>query len=307
MAKGFLEVFPTLNIAEPLKELLALAEVEKVTSARDRSSIRVYVKSPRLIHKQNIYDLERGIKDQLFPDKQITIKIQEKYRLSGQYTPEKLLKMYKDSLLLELKHYSIVEYSMFRKAQIVFEDEGKMVLTVEDTMVNRDKTNELKRVLEKVFNERCGLPVEVAFQYIPPKENDRRKQIELKLEREAQAIYWQNHKDELENACGHAVIPISAKEEQGIEALEEEIKRLFYHGKISFNEQVYITNVRHKEALEQTLDSLKMVKQSVSDGMPEDFYSIDLMNAYEQLGKILGEAVEDDLVNEIFSKFCMGK
>ena len=202
MAKGFLEVFPTLNIAEPLKELLALAEVEKVTSARDRSSIRVYMKSTRLIHKQNIYDLERGIKDQLFPDKQITIKIQEKYRLSGQYTPEKLLKMYKDSLLLELKHYSIVEYSMFRKAQIVFEDEGKMVLTVEDTMVNRDKTNELKRVLEKVFNERCGLPVEVAFQYIPPKENDRRKQIELKLEREAQAIYWQNHKDELENASG---------------------------------------------------------------------------------------------------------
>ena len=202
MAKGFLEVFPTLNIAEPLKELLAMAEVEKVTSARDRSSIRVYMKSTRLIHKQNIYDLERGIKDQLFPDKQITIKIQEKYRLSGQYTPEKLLKMYKDSLLLELKHYSIVEYSMFRKAQIVFEDEGKMVLTVEDTMVNRDKTNELKRVLEKVFNERCGLPVEVAFQYIPPKENDRRKQIELKLEREAQAIYWQNHKDELENVSG---------------------------------------------------------------------------------------------------------
>ena len=110
-------------------------------------------------------------------------------------------------------------------------------------------------------------------------------------------------KDELENACGHAVIPISAKEEQGIEALEEEIKRLFYHGKISFNEQVYITNVRHKEALEQTLDSLKMVKQSVSDGMPEDFYSIDLMNAYEQLGKILGEAVEDDLVDTIFSDF----
>ena len=163
MAKGFLEVFPTLNIAEPLKELLAMAEVEKVTSARDRSSIRVYMKSTRLIHKQNIYDLERGIKDQLFPDKQITIKIQEKYRLSGQYTPEKLLKMYKDSLLLELKHYSIVEYSMFRKAQIVFEDEGKMVLTVEDTMVNRDKTNELKRVLEKVFNERCGLPVFLQF------------------------------------------------------------------------------------------------------------------------------------------------
>ena len=168
MAKNFLEVFPSLNIAEPLRELLALTEVEKVTSTRDRSSIRVYVKSPRLIHKQNIYDLEKGIKDQLFPDKQVTVKIQERYRLSGQYTPEKLLKIYKDSLLLELKHYSIIEYSMFRKSQIRFEQEDLMVLTVEDTMVNRDRTGELKRVLEKVFAERCGLPVEVRFAYIPP-------------------------------------------------------------------------------------------------------------------------------------------
>ena len=67
MAKNFLEVFPSLNIAEPLRELLALTEVEKVTSTRDRSSIRVYVKSPRLIHKQNIYDLEKGIKGSAFP------------------------------------------------------------------------------------------------------------------------------------------------------------------------------------------------------------------------------------------------
>ena len=178
-----------------------MAEVEKVTSARDRSSIRVYMKSTRLIHKQNIYDLERGIKDQLFPDKQITIKIQEKYRLSGQYTPEKLLKMYKDSLLLELKHYSIVEYSMFRKAQIVFENEVKMVLTVEDTMVNRDKTNELKRDSGKTYlTSGVVCRWKVSFLYIPAKENDRRKQIEQKLEREAQAIYWQNHKDELGSA-----------------------------------------------------------------------------------------------------------
>ena len=168
MAKNFLEVFPSLNIAEPLKELLALTEVEKVTSTRDRSSIRVYVKSPRLIHKQNIYDLEKGIKNQLFPDKQVTVKIQEKYRLSGQYTPEKLLKMYKDSLLLELKHYSIIEYTMFRKAQVAFEKENLMTLTVEDTMVNRDRTGELKRVLEKVFTERCGLPVEVQLLLCPP-------------------------------------------------------------------------------------------------------------------------------------------
>ena len=112
---------------------------------------------------------------------------------------------------------------------------------------------------------------------------------------------------ELEQICGHKVIPVSAKEEQGIELLEQEIKKLFYHGDLSFNDQVYITNARHKEALEQCLESLLMVKGSVEDSMPEDFYSIDLMNAYEQLGLIIGEAVDDDVVNEIFAKFCMGK
>ena len=130
MEKSFLEVFPTLNIAESLKELLGLVLVEKVTTTRDRSSIRIYLKSPRLIHKQNIYDLEKGIKDQLFPDKQVTIKIQEKYRLSEQYTPKKLLDMYKESLLLELKNYSIIEYTMFRKADIRFDKEDLMVLSV---------------------------------------------------------------------------------------------------------------------------------------------------------------------------------
>lgn len=82
---------------------------------------------------------------------------------------------------------------------------------------------------------------------------------------------------------------------------------MFYHGEIAFNDQVYITNARHKEALEAALRSLRMVRSSVLDGMPEDFYSIDLADAYEQLGLILGEAVDDDVVNEIFSKFCMGK
>lgn len=114
-------------------------------------------------------------------------------------------------------------------------------------------------------------------------------------------------KEELESLAGQKVISISAKEEKGIGDLEQEIKRLFYHGELTFNDQIYITNVRHKEALEQALLSLKMVEKSIGDGMPEDFYSIDLMNSYEQLGLILGEEVDDDLVNEIFSKFCMGK
>lgn len=114
-------------------------------------------------------------------------------------------------------------------------------------------------------------------------------------------------KKELERLSGKRVIPVSAKEEQGIEELEQEIKTLFYSGNLTFNDQVYITNVRHKEALEHTLSSLNLVKNSIEQGMPEDFYSIDLTDAYEELGKIIGEAVEDDVVNEIFSRFCMGK
>lgn len=113
--------------------------------------------------------------------------------------------------------------------------------------------------------------------------------------------------EEIQEQSGQKVISISAKEETGIEDLEEEIKGLFYEGEIDFNDQILITNVRHARALEEALESVRMVENSIRDGMPEDFYSIDLMNAYEKLGLIIGESVEDDLVNEIFSKFCMGK
>ena len=103
------------------------------------------------------------------------------------------------------------------------------------------------------------------------------------------------------------MIAISAKEQTGIEELEETIREMFFTGEVTFNDEVYITNIRHKTALQEARNSLNLVVQSILDGMPEDFYSIDLMNAYEELGSIVGEAVEDDLVNEIFSKFCMGK
>lgn len=102
-------------------------------------------------------------------------------------------------------------------------------------------------------------------------------------------------------------ILISAKNNVGLDVFEKRVRDMFYNGKISFNDEIYITNLRHKEALMESINSLKMVINSIDDGMPEDFYSIDLMNAYEVLGKIIGEAVSDDLVNEIFSKFCMGK
>lgn len=111
----------------------------------------------------------------------------------------------------------------------------------------------------------------------------------------------------LKEKTSHEIISISARERTGIENLRTEIKSMFYEGEIDFNDQVYITNVRQKNALTNALKSLHMVEQSIDNGMPEDFFSIDLMDAYEQLGTILGESVEDDLVSEIFGKFCMGK
>ena len=114
-------------------------------------------------------------------------------------------------------------------------------------------------------------------------------------------------KEEVEKHLDKAIIPISAKELTGITELEDKIKEMFFHGEVSFNDEIYITNIRQKNSLQDALDSLNLVVQSIKDDMPEDFYSIDLMSAYESLGKMIGESVEDDLVNEIFSKFCMGK
>ena len=137
----------------------------------------------------------------------------------------------------------------------------------------------------------------------------------IKLINDKQAIILVNKSDmdtvinidELKKDSNRDVILFSAKNGEGMAQLEEEIRNMFYSGKVTYNDQVYITNARHKEALENALESLKQVKNSVDAGMPEDFYSIDLMDAYTDLGLIIGESVEDDLVNEIFSKFCMGK
>ncbi len=103
------------------------------------------------------------------------------------------------------------------------------------------------------------------------------------------------------------IIKTSTKEEHGIELLTFLIKDMFFHGQLSYNDEVYITNIRHKEAILDAKKSMLEVKKSLEMNMPEDFYSIDLMSAYTSLGQIIGEEVGDDLVNEIFSKFCMGK
>lgn len=113
--------------------------------------------------------------------------------------------------------------------------------------------------------------------------------------------------EDLKNLNKFSMVSISAKNETGLDKLEHAIKDMFFNGEISFNEEIYITNVRHKTLLREALDSLHMVKDGINQGMSEDFLTIDLMTAYEKLGMIIGEEVEDDLADRIFSKFCMGK
>ena len=103
------------------------------------------------------------------------------------------------------------------------------------------------------------------------------------------------------------VISVSAREETGIEEFADLLEKMFLEGRVSFNDEVYLTNARQKNAMEEAKWSFERVKESIEAGMPEDFFSIDLMAAYDSLGQILGESVGEDLVNEIFSKFCMGK
>ena len=113
--------------------------------------------------------------------------------------------------------------------------------------------------------------------------------------------------EEIKKYTDCTILKISAKERIGLEELEHTISSMFFSGELDFNDEVYITNLRHKEALQNAKDSLIKVQESIAAGMPEDFFSIDLMDSYERLGSILGESVDEDLINTIFREFCMGK
>ncbi len=194
---------------------------------------------------------------------------------------------------------------------------GEVSLNVIDTAGIRNTDNVIEKIgvdRAQEYAKKADLIIYVVDASRMLDENDEKI---LHLVREKNTIILLNKSDldtvitenEIKSKAGEdtPVISVSAKEEYGIKELEDKVKDLFLKGKISFNEQIFITNARQKTALEEALESIKKVIQSIDAGMSEDFYSIDLMDAYESLGKITGESVGEDLINEIFSKFCMGK
>lgn len=161
MAKHFPEVFPGLNLKEEYRALFDKVDVERVTATWQKDFVRIYISCDRLIEKRIVFEVEEQIKNQLFPGCNIAIKIQEKFHLSAQYDPPKLLEAYYDSILLELKECSPVEYSIFKNAQLSFLEGGRIRLEVPDTVIVHERCPELIRILEKICCERCGIPVEV--------------------------------------------------------------------------------------------------------------------------------------------------
>ncbi len=165
MTKPFFEVFHTLKLNGGLHDKMEQTQVERVSSTKRKDSLHIYLLSKSLIAKEDIWKVEREIKNQLFPNHFMSITIHERFELSSQYTPENLMRLYEESILEELKQYSHIEYNALRTADITYPDFGKMLLTLHDTVLNRSKEYELIRILEKIVVERCGIncKIEVAY------------------------------------------------------------------------------------------------------------------------------------------------
>lgn len=186
--KEFLDVFPQLKVEPQLEELLKTVKVRKVAVNPQKDCLRVYIVSSQWIQKKYIYDLEASIKEQFFQNAPLKVKIIEKFQLSRQYTPENFLAVYRPSILLELKQYSILEYNMFATADIRFSDPETMELLMTDSVIAREREHELIRVLEKIFCERCGFNLKVYPFYHQPVESKVRKNSELRIMEEARQI-----------------------------------------------------------------------------------------------------------------------
>lgn len=203
---------------------------------------------------------------------------------------------------------------------------GEIILNVVDTAGIRSTEDTVERIGVEKARKYAGdadLILYVADASVSLDENDReivslikdknvivllnKSDLENRVTAESMEKLFQESGKPLQESGKPLIIKTSARDGEGMRELEESIKNIFFQGNIRSSHEMVITNMRHKEALEEAYQSLMLVKKSIGEELPEDFYSIDLMNAYSCLGRIIGEEVDDDLVEEIFSKFCMGK
>ena len=188
MSKAFREAFPTLKLEEELEGLLDTTEVTKISANHEHTHIRIYLCAKRLIFKKNIWKLEKAITEQIFQNRGIQVKIIESYELSEQYTPKSLIEVYKDSILDELNAYSVLEYNLLRTADMEFPEEDRLILTMDETIIAKTRTDEIIEFLEKVICERCGMNLKIFPQYRKPQESKYRKNSEEQIRQEVAGI-----------------------------------------------------------------------------------------------------------------------
>ncbi len=187
MSKKFFDVFPTLKLDTGLNDLYEQVTVDRISATNRKDFLRVYISSDRLIQKEDVFRAEGEIKKQFFPDAPIVVKFYENFHLSAQYTPERLTEVYRDSILTELRAYSPVEYSMFKNADLTFEEDSLLV-TVEDTMCSRSRAGELQRILEKIYHERCGVSVDIRIAYKESRKSRHREADERRIAMQVEEI-----------------------------------------------------------------------------------------------------------------------
>ena len=188
MAKPFKEAFPTLSLDAELESLLETTEVTKIGANHDHDHIRIYLRAKRLIFKKNIWKLEEAITSQIFKNQNVSVKIIETFELSEQYTPQTLMEVYKDSILDELNAYSVLEYNLLRTAEMEFDQPHHMILTMDETIIAKTRTDEILEFLEKVVCERCGMNLVIQTEFRKPKESKYRKNSEKQIAQEVASI-----------------------------------------------------------------------------------------------------------------------
>ncbi|MEG1877557.1 MAG: PolC-type DNA polymerase III [Lachnospiraceae bacterium] len=199
MSKLFFEVFPQLQVRSEYQALFEQVLVEKVTTTKRKDWIRIYITSEKMIQKDIILEIEQAIHNQLFKGMSLIVKLYERYNLSGQYTPEKLMVVYRKSMLLELRNYSPVIYQLFKTAGITYDtidtNRYRITLAIEDSVFAKDKSIELEHILDKILNDRFGFCVEVQTTLTETIQTDHRKEEEeLKLQRQVSEIMTQSEK-----------------------------------------------------------------------------------------------------------------
>ncbi len=222
MNKSFFEAFPTLQLNKALHDMMEQTEVEKVSADRKKTFIHIYLRSTHLIQKKDIWTVEKEIKKQFFPQNAISIKIMERFELSAQYTPEKLMDVYRESILEEIREYNHMEYNAIKTAQVSYPEENKILFDMRESVLTRSLEEDIHRVLDKIFVERCGFSVQIGITYHESEEASHSEEDEQRIELRVKEIARRlNPQEGVEPDAREDAKPAEASEQKKAEEPKE--------------------------------------------------------------------------------------